>query len=240
MGRKLKEPLMAKRANEQNAGPDKGGMRILYVELNGSNASLQEGLRTLVAAMNKPMQVAAPANRRLVANDHPASASSPDPEADLFNQETASIEDTSVDDIATADQIASAPARRKRGEGISRDRNAGLAIVKSLNLHPEGKQSLKEFVATKNPKTQEEHIAVYIYYLKNVLDEANVGFSHIYTCFKETGERMPGDLAQSCRNASKKGWIDTANTEDLKRTTRGDNFVDKELPRVSPGNDGAK
>lgn len=233
---------MAKRVNEQNVGPDKGGMRILYVELNGSNASLQEGLRTLVAAMNKPMQVAVPSSRRLVANENLAPTPSQDLEADLFNQEATAVESAEVDHGEAADQSPNGPTRRKRGEGANRDRNAGLAILKTLDLHPEGKASLKAYVAEKKPKTQEEHIAVYIYYLKNVLELADVGFSHIFTCFKESGERMPADLQQSCRNAaSKKGWIDTANADDLKHTTRGDNFVEKDLPRIATnGDDGAK
>jgi hypothetical protein len=97
-------------------------------------------------------------------------------------------------------------------------------------------------VTTKKPKTQEEHIAVYIYYLKNVLEEANVGFSHIFTCFKETKAKMPLDLPQTCRNAaSNKGWIDTSDANDLKRTTRGDNLVEKDLPRAGgAADDGAK
>jgi hypothetical protein len=231
---------MAKR-NDADNGTDKGGMRILYVELNGSNASLQEGLRTLVAAMNKPVQVA-PAPRRLVANQNVPTPAAQEAEADLFNQEQAAVESPDVEVGEPAGPTQNGAPRRKRGEGLNRDKNAGLAIVKSLNLHPDGKESLKDFVAQKKPKTQEEHVAVYIYYLKNVLEEANVGFSHIYTCFKETGERMPGDLPQTCRNAaSKKGWIDTADANDLKRTTRGDNLVAKDLPRAANGgDDGAK
>lgn len=230
---------MAKRASEQDGGTDRGGMRILYVELNGSNSSLQEGLRTLVAAMNKPVQVVAPAPRRFVANQNSASAGADEPAPDLFNLERGAADGAAVETAEqTAEPIQNSGARRKRGEGANRDKNAGLSIVKSLNLQPDEKESLKDFVAKKKPKTQEEHVAVYIYYLKNILDEANVGFDHIYTCFKETGERMPGDLPQTCRNAaSKKGWIDTADANDLKRTTRGDNLVEKDLPAVAAGGD---
>lgn len=232
---------MAKRVVEQDSGADKGGMEVLYIKVNGSNATLQQGMRTLVEAMNKPLQVAPPAPRRLVANQNAAVAAAQEQEPDLFNQEPSAVEATESEAIEQSEPSQNVTTRRKRGEGLNRDRNARLTIVKSLNLHPGGKESLKDFVSKKQPKTQEEHIAVYIYYLKNVLDEANVGFNHIFTCFKETGERMPGDLSQTCRNAAKKGWIDTADVNDLKRTTRGDNLVEKDIPRApAAGDDGVK
>lgn len=224
---------MAKRVVGQDGGADKGGMEILYIKVNGNNTTLQEGMRTLVEAMNRPVQVAS-TQRKLVANHTAEPIAAQEQEPDLFNQEP--IDGVDATETEQTETSQNGSTRRKRGEGVNRDRNAGLSIVKSLNLQPEGKVSLKEFVANKKPKKQNEHIAVYIYYLKNILDEPNVGFSHIYTCFKETGTRMPGDLPQSCRNtASKKGWIDTANANDLKRTTRGDNLVEKDLPLTTTG-----
>jgi hypothetical protein len=225
---------MARGNNDREQGPEKGKIRVFFAEVEGSNQTLQDVLRTVSHMLPRPVQVQVPP--KLVQNGTASSARPPEP--DLFNQGAAAPEVIESAGVEQSDAGSNGTTRRKRGEGANRDKNAGLAIVKSLNLQPDGKESLKDFVAKKKPKSQEEHVAVYIYYLKNVLEEANVGFAHIFTCFKETGERMPGDLPQTCRNAaSKKGWLDTANANDLKRTTRGDNLVEKDLPRGSAGGD---
>ncbi|NOX57590.1 MAG: hypothetical protein GXP29_01865 [Planctomycetes bacterium] len=226
---------MARRSAEKDGGADKGGMRILYVEINGGNATLQEGLRTLVAAINRPVQVAPSAPRQMIADVSPTPTSAEEPEPNTFNQAAEGID---TEQAEQPDSCQNGSTRRKRGEGANCDHNAGLAIVKSLNLHPKGKASLKDFFAKKKPKTQIEKIAVYMYYLKSVLEETNIGISHIFTCFKETGGRMPAALSQTCRNAANsKGWIDTAESNDLKSTTVGDNFVEHTLPRDNNGDD---
>lgn len=228
---------MARGNSDREQGTEKGKIRFIIAEVEGNNQTLQDLVRTMAPMLARPVQVQVPP--KLVQNGAAGSVPSARPaEPDLFNPEPAAPEVIETDEVEQPDAGSNGATRRKRGEGANRDKNAGLSIVKSLDLQPDGKESLKDFVAKKKPKTQEEHVAVYIYYLKNVLDEANIGFAHIYTCFKETGERMPGDLPQTCRNAaSKKGWIDTADANDLKRTTRGDNLVEKDLPRASGAGD---
>ncbi len=226
---------MARSNIDRDQGTEKGKIRVLYIELEGNNQTLQDGLRTVSQMLPRPVQVQVPS--KLIPSSAGASPSTkPDP--GLFNQDPVVPEE--VDEVEVEKSGADEPSntRKKRGEGANRDRNAGLAIVKSLNLQPSDKESLKDFVARKRPKTQEEHIAVYIYYLKHLLEEPNIGFDHIYTCFRETGERVPGNLPQTCRNAaSRGGWIDTADANDLKRTTRGDNLVEKDLPRSNSSSD---
>ncbi|HEX4055352.1 MAG TPA: hypothetical protein VHX86_13895 [Tepidisphaeraceae bacterium] len=230
---------MAKRGNEQTPPRSNSNLRVRWVEveLNGSDATIEEALRT-VERMRRPVIEPPPMPKRIVSTTTPANGENAAPQdPTLFDSEgqgqTEGGGAEPTPDSNGDNRAGTEAQRKKRGEGVNRDRNAGLAIVKSLNLQPDGKESLKGFVAQKKPKTQEEHIAVYLYYLTKVLEAEKVGFSHIYTCFKETGERMPGDLPQTCRNAaSKKGWIDTSDADDLKGTTRGDNLVEKDLPRA--------
>jgi hypothetical protein len=210
-----------------DADGERSKVKIFYAEAEGTSQSIQDLLRGLTAAMgSRPVQ----SQPRLVAPNNGSQAAAP--AAALVNEPENLF--TSVDDPINGEPVAEAPEqpRRKRGDGNgNRDRNSGLSLVKSLDLMPEGKETLKVFVNGKNPQNQMEHIAVYIYYLKAVLEEQKVGFDHVFTCFKETGERMPLDLPQTCRNAaSSKGWIDTAEPDDLKITTKGVNFVEKELP----------
>jgi hypothetical protein len=119
-----------------------------------------------------------------------------------------------------------------------RKAQAGPPKFKSeLNLRPKGKKSLKDFVAEKKPKTNEERFAVMIYYLEKTLQEKTIDRNHIYTCFKELNVKFPLQIDAVLRNAARrKGWFDTSNSSDLRITTRGENFVEHDLPAT----DGAK
>lgn len=129
------------------------------------------------------------------------------------------------------------PALTEKGRK-SRKAQAGPPKFKSdLNLRPKGKKSLKDFAAEKKPKSNEERFAVMVYYLEKTLQEKAIDRDHIYTCFKELGGvKFPLQIDAVLRNsARRKGWIDTSNSSDLKITTRGENFVEHDLPAADGG-----
>src|SRR5262249_58502176 len=102
---------------------------------------------TLIAAMTNPVQVVTPAPRRLVVNQNAALPAAQEPEPDLFNQESDPAEAEVAQQLQQTEASSNGATRRPRGEGPKKDRNAGLSIVKTLDLRPSGKQSLKQFVA---------------------------------------------------------------------------------------------
>src|SRR6266496_2338661 len=122
-------------------------------------------------------------------------------------------------------------------DGKPRKAQAGPPKFKSdLNLRPKGKKSLKDFLAEKKPKTNEERFAVMIYYLEKTLQEKTIDRDHIYTCFKELGVKFPLQIDAVLRNAARrKGWINTTNSSDLRITTRGENFVEHDLSAADGG-----
>jgi hypothetical protein len=131
-----------------------------------------------------------------------------------------------VVDAVSLDAVAAdkKPPKPRKGPTYS--------FVKDLDLRPSGKQSLKEFFAEKSPPDQQAHFAVIIYYLTHVLGLSNVGIDHVYTALKDVGEKVPNDIAQIARNtANRKGWLDTADTSNLKVTTGGENYVEHDLPK---------
>ncbi len=105
-------------------------------------------------------------------------------------------------------------------------------LVGGLNLKPSGKISFKDFVTEKKPGKKGTRMnAVAIYYLSKVLDLKNIGPDHVYTCYKEAGQKVPTALIQNLRDtAHLNAWIDTTNTDDIKITTAGENFVEYDLP----------
>jgi len=104
-------------------------------------------------------------------------------------------------------------------------------VLGELDLKPDGKTSLKDFIAEKKPKSNEEHFAVIIYYLQYTLKTQGITRDHVHTCFKDIGAKCPVDIDAALRMAAtRKGWIDTSNSTDLKVKVSGENFVEIDLP----------
>jgi len=111
-------------------------------------------------------------------------------------------------------------------------RKESYQIVKDLELSVKGgKEALKSFYAKKVPTSAMQRNAVFVYYLEKVAKVNGVGVNHIYTCYKDVNEKVPGALRQSLLDTSfKKGWIDTKSMEGITITTHGENLVEHELP----------
>lgn len=128
---------------------------------------------------------------------------------------------------------AKAP-KRKRGKASTRKEKHSL--VKSLNLEPKGGTSLKAFYKEKAPSTNMERNAVFTYHLQKNANVEAITPDHIYTCYKHVSERVPGALMQSLLDtASRRGWIDTANTDAIVITIPGENLVERDLPKPTKG-----
>lgn len=104
-------------------------------------------------------------------------------------------------------------------------------VVKELDLRPKGKTSFRDFVAAKNPMNNHDKHAVVIYYLSNEAGLPNVTSDHVFTAWREMNWRLPPDFNQSLRlTASKKRYLDTSNSEDLRLLSTGVNRVEHDLP----------
>lgn len=114
-------------------------------------------------------------------------------------------------------------ARAKSGSDIS--------VVRDLDLKKdENGPSLRDFYAQKRPGSFVEHNTLFVFYLNRTKLIEDVTPSHVYTCYKEVGARIPGAFYQSLLDTSRKGWIDTQNTAKIRVTTVGENFVEHDLP----------
>ena len=64
-----------------------------------------------------------------------------------------------------------------------------------------------------------------------ICDLNPVTADHIYTAFKGLAWRVPSDLVNTLQQAGSKGWLDTANSADIKVTPMGENLVEHDLPK---------
>lgn len=104
--------------------------------------------------------------------------------------------------------------------------------IKDLNLRPKGKESVGDFADKKRPTNQMQKCVVALYYLLNVLKLDKAGLNHVFTVFKDVGWRVPANLANTLHQTGTVGWLDTADSEDLKVTGIGENLVEHDLPKA--------
>ena len=103
--------------------------------------------------------------------------------------------------------------------------------IKELNLYPNEKPSAQDFVAEKQPTTKKQQCVVAVYYLLEILEIDKVNIDHVYTFFKSCHWELPANLSNMMHQAGSAGWLDTADSEEIKLTPMGENLVEHELPK---------
>jgi hypothetical protein len=93
---------------------------------------------------------------------------------------------------------------------------------------------LKDFAKRyRKLKSSQELNSFYVYYLARILDVSPITIDHVYTCYKDAGERPPGVLIQSLWDTARlKGTIDTGSIDDIKLTQAGENWVEYDLEKA--------
>ncbi|MCB1806448.1 MAG: hypothetical protein KDJ99_15265 [Candidatus Competibacteraceae bacterium] len=212
---------MAKRTSEATSGGDKAKVRVFFAEVEGNNESVQEALKTMVSAMSRPVRVVTDTRGNgkesflLESNDV---------------EQAVEVLDEPFDVETSPENSTPSAARRTRGTGIKKDRNAGLQLVPDLNFRPQDKQPLKEMFQQKGPENDTEAALLFVYYLQHVMASDKISASHVMTAFKEVGKAIPADIRQTIRNIKKtRMWVNFSDLDDIKMTTQGDNYVEHEM-----------
>lgn len=148
--------------------------------------------------------------------------------------------DSLIEKITGAAKFVSAKRKAKVKTAVIREgkpkkpsKKEGYNIIKDLVLIGEGdKPSLEEFYSQKKPKPNYERNVVFCYYLLKIKGIERIGVDHIYTCYKEVGQKW-GSLGVSLSETSSiKGWLDTTDMSNIKLSDRGEKYVEFNLPKV--------
>lgn len=117
-------------------------------------------------------------------------------------------------------------------KSASKNKSQILTLDKTMNFHPKGLESLKDFYSKVEAKSNFEKNLVFVYYLKEILKMSDIGLNQIYTCYKHVNERVPGNLYQSLVDTSKhKAWIDTSDLNKISIAVPGENYFEHDLKR---------
>lgn len=142
---------------------------------------------------------------------------------------TASKEQSANGSNKTSNQKTSS---KKKSRKTSSGSNESYSLLSDLDLMPKDQESLEDFYSKYKTSNNFERNIVILYYLKNILNVENVNVNHVYTCYKKLSLRIP-ILGQSLRDTkSRKGWVDTSNSDDLQVTVAGENYIEHEIDKV--------
>ena len=115
--------------------------------------------------------------------------------------------------------------------GKQKTKSTGYNIITDLNLNPRGNSSLRDFYNQFEARNNFDNNILCLYYLKEILKIDNVTVDHVFTCYRDLNLKIP-NLRQSLWDTkNRKGWIDTSDTNDLRITVHGDNYVRHDIPR---------
>ena len=110
-----------------------------------------------------------------------------------------------------------------------------ISMDKTLNLSPSGKKSAALFAGEKAPANVKQKSVVAVYYLRDILEVEAVSTSGVYTFFKTLSWPVPADLKNTLQQAGTEGWLDTADSDNIKLTSMGENLVEHQLPPKAKG-----
>ena len=209
------------RGGKGNKGSEgKGKMTVVMFQLEGSDETIQEGFRVFGQALDKiaPSLPLPPSPASLPLRALHASDIQENPNAEIIPQ---TKEASDPQELSQTQREKTSPRKIPT-----------MSFVKDLDLRPEDGQSLRDFHSLKNPSGQKENIAVFVYYLTKTLEIEGITPHHVFTCFKDVRGRTPRDLPQAIREtASRNGWVDSSDGDDIKITNHGENFVEHDLPK---------
>ena len=92
---------------------------------------------------------------------------------------------------------------------------------------------LRDFYSKKSPRSNQEKVAVFVYYISKHLGIPDVLAGHIVSCYNEVNEKKPLNIVQLFRDIKHhKGWLDTGEAANsVKISIAGENLVEHDLPR---------
>lgn len=121
--------------------------------------------------------------------------------------------------------------KSKKKSGITKE---SFQLDKNLDLKGNNETpSFRNFVENKKPASSIEFNVVALYYFKKYAKLSKVNINQIYTCYKDVNRKVPGNMQQSIHNtsSSRYGYIDLSSSDDIALPTRGETFVEDDLPK---------
>lgn len=131
----------------------------------------------------------------------------------------------SLDLETTLASSGATPSVKKKATAKKAPKRVPVKV--DVNFRPDGKESLRDFVAAKAPSSFYEKNTVIVVYFEDVLDFHEISPDHIVLGYDECGGwKAPADPSNSlAKTAHDKRWIDSSDFNAISTTHVGRNMV---------------
>jgi hypothetical protein len=178
---------MAKLPQKSDGQNGKVKVRIIEFEMEGSDLSLQESLKSIAAALSRP-NLAPRSTARI--ESHKSAGS-------VHNGE--SVTDEELEDVEYVEGATSletaAPITIRKPRKVSKPVAPNVVAVRFDDVSP----SFTDFVADQDPKNDKQRYLCAAYWLKIHKDVHEVSIDHIYTAYRSQGWALPANAVQPMR-----------------------------------------
>ncbi|WP_010586685.1 hypothetical protein [Schlesneria paludicola] len=185
-------------------------MTVMVFQFEGDDATLQEGLKTVSAALSRAL----PSPQRPIAN---IAQTTTLPRND----------DESVSDEAEYSEVVEEPSPTSTNIKAARRSKARSPVI--LDLQLSGDDPLADFMNQYAPEAVNKRYLLAAYWLKKYHQIAEVSMDHIHTCFRHMNWPTPKDAVQPLRVLkSKEEWFDKGDEQGHYKINHiGENVVMK-------------
>ena len=135
-------------------------------------------------------------------------------------------EEKPEEDIREKKPIKSSPVRKGK-----QPNSKNPQYLSDFDFRPTGKDSLKDFFSRYESKSNLERNLIFTYYLQEVLGTQGISINHIFSCYRHLNLKIPFFPQTLIDTKKRKGWIDTADTNNLKVTREGINHFEHDFTK---------
>ncbi|HVV82092.1 MAG TPA: hypothetical protein VHE35_03390 [Kofleriaceae bacterium] len=184
--------------------------RVIEFEVEGDDAAIHEGLRSIQAAIARPKGQAAPMKYIAAGSGPVASPASPAAMDDEIESPQTEIPFDAELSRENSEESPKASGTRKPSQPR---RVVTPKPLDSLDI-TSGPMTLEAFLKEKAPDNMQLTCLVFMYWLKQYRKVEAITPSHVYTCYRMLGMSPPKDVYSPLKDMrAKKKWLDKGEGE---------------------------
>ena len=180
---------MAKPTKPNGDQPGKVKIRVIEFEVEGSDATMQESLKSITAALNRGM-TASPPPARTVRYVPPSTA------PQLDGADLGDADEEAADSVVEDAEEVRAPAAAKKPTA---PRKLPTPKVIEVNFN-DASPTLKAFAAEKKPDSDLKKYLVIAYWFKHSKSITDLTADHFFTAYRHLGWTVPRDPGMPIRD----------------------------------------
>jgi hypothetical protein len=185
--------------------------RFLEFELDGSDTTLQESLKSIAAAISRTSS-----GPKLITSS-----------GKNEKEETEEVEGSDLDEAPAQDSTSVDESQNRVTPSKPASTPRTPKVLPDMDLK-KGSISLEDFCKKKNPTGDQQKYLVIAHWLKENLNIIEVSMDHVHTCYRTMGWHTPKDASGPLRSMKRSGWFQKGKEKGTYAINHvGDNEVSK-------------